>query len=46
MNADGLRRPRASEDIVEATMKLVGVPRERERHFAEFYWGGKPAHIR
>lgn len=46
VNADGLRRPRASEDIVKATMKLVGVPRERERHFAEFYWGGKPAHIR
>ena len=34
------------EDIVRATMRLTGVPCERERHFAEFYWGGKPAHTR
>lgn len=46
VNASALRRPRAAEDIVSATMELVGVPIERERHFAEFYWGGKPAHLR
>ena len=39
-------RPDAAKDIVRATMRLTGVPCERERHFAEFYWGGKPAHTR
>ncbi|WP_102337454.1 MGDG synthase family glycosyltransferase [Collinsella provencensis] len=46
VNAESLRRPSAAEDIVRSTMKLVGVPCERDRHFAEFYWGGKPAHTR
>ncbi len=46
INADALSRPHAAEDIVRATMGLVGTTRPRERHFAEFYWGGKPAHIR
>ena len=46
VNANALRRPRAAEDIARATMSLVGVPRERERHFAEFYRGGRPAHVR
>ena len=46
INANALRRPRAAEEIVRETMKLVGVPHERDRHFAEFYWGGRPAHIR
>ncbi|MDY4040651.1 MAG: glycosyltransferase [Collinsella sp.] len=46
VNASALRRPSAAEDIVKTTMELVGVPVERERHFAEFYWGGKPAHLR
>lgn len=46
INANVLRRPHAADEIVEATMGLVGVPQERERHFAEFYWGGKPAHTR
>lgn len=46
VNANALRRPQAAEDIVRASMQLVGVPLERERHFAEFYWGGKPAHTR
>lgn len=46
VNANALRRPDAAQDIVRATMRLVGVPCERERHFAEFYWGGKPAHTR
>lgn len=46
VNAGALRRPQAAEDIVIATMERVGVPLERERHFAEFYWGEKPAHLR
>lgn len=46
INADALSRPDAAEDIVAATMDLVGKPKRRERHFAEFYWGDKPAHIR
>lgn len=46
VNARALRRPEAAQDIVRSTMRLVGVPQERERHFAEFYWGGKPAHTR
>ena len=46
VNASALRKPAAAEEIVKATMGLTGVPRERERRFAEFYWGGKPAHIR
>ena len=46
VNAEALRCPHAAEDIVEQTMGLVGTPRPRERHFAEFYWGGKPAHTR
>lgn len=46
VNAGALRRPDAARDIVCSTMRLVGVACERERHFAEFYWGGKPAHAR
>lgn len=46
VNAGALRRPNAAQDIVCSTMRLVGVPCDREQHFAEFYWGGKPAHIR
>lgn len=46
INANVLRKPAAAEDIVAATMELVGVPQERETHFAEFYWGDKPAHTR
>lgn len=46
VNASALRRPHAAEDIVCNAMRLVGVPCERDRHFAEFYWGGKPAHSR
>lgn len=38
VNASALRRPDAAADIVRATMRLVGVPCDRERHFAEFYW--------
>lgn len=46
VNAGALRRPDAAENIVRATMQRVGVSLERDRHFAEFYWGGKPAHTR
>ncbi|MBM6755865.1 UDP-N-acetylglucosamine--LPS N-acetylglucosamine transferase [Collinsella tanakaei] len=47
INAEPLRKPHAAEDIVRDTMRLVNGPRRtRERHFAEFYWGDKPAHIR
>ena len=46
INANALRRPCAAEDIAIATMKLIGNTRPREKHFAEFYWGDKPAHIR
>lgn len=46
VNAQGLRKPAAAEDIVRETMKLVGTTSPRKRRFAEFYWGGRPAHIR
>lgn len=46
VNADSLRRPHAAEDVAKAAMRLVGSPCKRERHFAEFYWGDKPAHVR
>lgn len=46
VNANALRRPDAATDIVCSAMRLVGASCERERHFAEFYWGGKPAHTR
>lgn len=46
INGNPLRHPHAAEEIVRASMKLVGVEKHREAHFAEFYWGGKPAHTR
>lgn len=46
VNASSLKRPKAAEDIACAAMGLVGKPRERKRHFIEFYWGDKPAHVR
>ena len=46
VNARALRRPHAASDIVRSTMRLVGVACDRERHFIELYWGGKPAHAR
>ncbi|QWT17007.1 UDP-N-acetylglucosamine--LPS N-acetylglucosamine transferase [Collinsella sp. zg1085] len=45
-NARALRKPHAAQDIVRATMELVGIKRDREVHFVEFYWGEKPAHVR
>lgn len=46
VNAKALRRPHAAEDIVKATMELVGSQSDRTRHFVRFYRGGKPAHLR
>ncbi len=46
VNADALRKPKAANDIATATMELVDNKQRRERRFAEFYWGEKPAHIR
>ena len=47
INASLLRRPDAADKIVLETMRLVkhGCPAGK-RHFAEFYWGDKPAHVR
>lgn len=46
VNANALKRPAAAADIVRATMKLVGAPHARRSYFANFYWGGRPAHAR
>ena len=46
INASALRKPHAAEDIVKATMKLVGNVHHTRKRFAEFYWGQKPAHTR
>ncbi len=46
INGEAIRRPEAAEDIAIATMGLVGKAQSHRRRFAEFYWGGKPAHIR
>ena len=51
INASFLRKPDAALDIAAATFKLVAAEpshdaRLRRKHFAHFYWGGKPAHTR
>ena len=46
INGRSLRRPNAARDVVSASMELVGLPLERERHLIELYWGGKPTHVR
>ncbi len=46
INGEAIRRPNAAEDIVIATMGLIGKTAQHRRRFADFYWGGKPAHIR
>lgn len=46
VNAAALRKPHAADDIVRATMGLVGKVHGGAKRFAEFYWGDKPAHIR
>ncbi len=46
INANALRKPNAARDIVRETMSRVGTPAKRQKHFAEFYFGDKPAHTR
>ena len=46
INGEALRRPDAAGNIVLNTIKLVGAPRKQRHRFIDFYWGGKPAHIR
>lgn len=51
LNGNFLRKPNAARDIVNATMKLISEKKdlaspEYRKHFAKFYWGKKPAHIR
>lgn len=46
INGEVLRRPNAAIDIADASLSLIGSIPEQKRHFAEFYWGGKPAHTR
>ncbi len=46
VNGEALRRPNAAHDVALATLDLVPRDCSSKRHFAEFYWGGKPAHAR
>ncbi len=46
INSEPLRRPNAARDIASATLDLIPQDCSSRRHFAEFYWGGKPAHTR
>lgn len=46
-----IRKPEAARDIVKATVDLAAHPKDPDdpllaKHFLNFYWGGKPAHIR
>lgn len=46
INGETLRRPRAAEDIVMATMRELDKRRDHKKRFIEFYIGDRPAHIR
>ncbi len=51
INGKFLRRPDAARDVAGATFALTAKPKSpesplRKKHFARFYWGGKPAHTR
>lgn len=51
INASFLRKPNAARDIAAATMNLAREKKDLSqetyrKHFAHFYFGGKPAHIR
>ena len=46
LNGEKLRRPRAAEAIVRATMTELDKQRDHKKRFIEFYIGDKPAHIR
>ena len=46
INGEALRRPNAARDVASATLDLIPHDCSSRRHFAQFYWGGKPAHTR
>ena len=46
VNGEVLRRPDAADDIARATLDLSGGECGGKKHFAEFYWGDRPAHLR
>ncbi|MDO4442903.1 MAG: glycosyltransferase, partial [Slackia sp.] len=46
VNGEILRRPDAAYDIAASSLDLMGSIPEPKKHFAQFYWGGKPAHTR
>ncbi len=51
INGDMIRRPQAALDIARAGYSLVDAAQNdalmpRKKHFMQFYWGKKPAHIR
>lgn len=43
---EALRRPDSAHDTAMATLNLVGNIETPKRHFARFYWGGKPYRVR
>ena len=51
VNASLIKKPNAAMDIAEATIELANRRREvldpmLRKHFARFYWGHRPAHVR
>ncbi len=46
INGEVLRKPHAAYDVASATLDLISQDCSSRKHFAEFYWGGKPAHAR
>lgn len=51
INGSYLRRPDAARDIARATLELACAPKDAssplyKKHFLQFYWGKKPAHVR
>lgn len=51
VNGGFLRRPDAARDVAAATLRLAAAPKDPadphyHKHLVQFYWGGKPAHIR
>ena len=46
INGEALRKPHAAYDVASATLNLISQDCSSRKHFAEFYWGGKPAHAR
>lgn len=46
VNGEILRRPHAARDIASAALDLADANCSSRKRFAQFYWGGKPAHLR